>query len=82
MASTERGTLAEFIHRSLVVEPDSLGMLADLAGEVLGARSGRLFVVDYAMRCVRELREDGLAKVLAGMTDPAEIMRVVFTAGY
>ena len=59
MASTERGTLAEFIHRSLVVEPDSLGMLADLAGEVLGARSGRLFVVDYAMRCVRELREDG-----------------------
>jgi type IV pilus assembly protein PilB len=29
-----------------------------------------------------ELREDGLAKVLAGMTTPEEVMRVVFTAGY
>ncbi len=29
-----------------------------------------------------ELREDGLVKVLAGVTDPAEVMRVVFTAGY
>ncbi|MEA2553999.1 MAG: type pilus assembly protein PilB [Fimbriimonadaceae bacterium] len=31
---------------------------------------------------MRELREDGLGKVLAGMTDPGEVMRVVFTAGY
>jgi len=31
---------------------------------------------------MKELREDGLQKVLAGMTDPAEVMRVVFTAGY
>ncbi len=31
---------------------------------------------------MKELREDGLAKVLAGVTDPSEIMRVVFTAGY
>ena len=31
---------------------------------------------------MRELREDGLGKVLAGVTDPAEVMRVVFTAGY
>lgn len=31
---------------------------------------------------MRELREDGLAKVLAGITDPAEVMRVVFTAGF
>ena len=29
-----------------------------------------------------ELREDGLQKVLAGITDPSEVMRVVFTAGY
>jgi len=29
-----------------------------------------------------ELRQDGLGKVLAGMTDPGEVMRVVFTAGY
>jgi type IV pilus assembly protein PilB len=31
---------------------------------------------------MRELREDGLHKVLAGVTDPGEVMRVVFTAGY
>jgi type IV pilus assembly protein PilB len=31
---------------------------------------------------MRELREDGLHKVLAGMTDPSEVMRVVFTAGF
>ncbi len=59
MPSTDRGALAEFIHRSLLVEPDSLGRLADLTAEVLGARSGRLFVADYALRQVRELRGDG-----------------------
>jgi type IV pilus assembly protein PilB len=31
---------------------------------------------------MKELREDGLAKVLMGLTDPAEVMRVVFTAGF
>ena len=31
---------------------------------------------------MRELREDGLGKVLAGITDPGEVMRVVFTAGF
>ncbi|HRI45257.1 MAG TPA: ATPase, T2SS/T4P/T4SS family [Fimbriimonadaceae bacterium] len=31
---------------------------------------------------MRELREDGLHKVLAGQTTPEEVMRVVFTAGY
>ena len=31
---------------------------------------------------MKELREDGLGKVLGGVTDPGEIMRVVFTAGY
>ena len=31
---------------------------------------------------MKELREDGLEKVLTGMTDPQEIMRVVFTAGF
>ncbi len=31
---------------------------------------------------MRELREDGLIKVLNGNTDPGEVMRVVFTAGY
>ena len=31
---------------------------------------------------MKELREDGLGKVLAGQTDPGEVMRVVFTAGY
>jgi type IV pilus assembly protein PilB len=31
---------------------------------------------------MRELREDGLEKVLGGVTDPQEVMRVVFTAGF
>ncbi len=31
---------------------------------------------------MHELREDGLLKVLAGLTTPEEVMRVVFTAGY
>lgn len=31
---------------------------------------------------MRELREDGLAKVLMGVTTPEEVMRVVFTAGF
>lgn len=31
---------------------------------------------------MKELREDGLLKVLAGVTDPSEVMRVVFTAGF
>ncbi|RYG25560.1 type II secretion system protein GspE [bacterium] len=31
---------------------------------------------------MHELREDGLLKVLSGVTDPSEVMRVVFTAGY
>ncbi|MHB8636369.1 MAG: GspE/PulE family protein [Fimbriimonadaceae bacterium] len=31
---------------------------------------------------MHELREDGLGKVLLGVTDPQEVMRVVFTAGY
>jgi type IV pilus assembly protein PilB len=31
---------------------------------------------------MHELREDGLVKVLAGQTDPGEVMRVVFTAGF
>ena len=31
---------------------------------------------------MHELREDGLLKVLGGVTDPSEVMRVVFTAGF
>jgi len=31
---------------------------------------------------MKELREDGLGKVLQGVTDPNEVMRVVFTAGF
>ena len=30
---------------------------------------------------MKELKEDGLAKVLEGITDPDEVTRVVFTAG-
>ena len=31
---------------------------------------------------MKELKEDGLIKVLAQQTTPEEVMRVVFTAGY
>ncbi|MBZ0212848.1 MAG: type II/IV secretion system protein, partial [Nitrospirae bacterium] len=31
---------------------------------------------------MKELKEDGLGKVLSGVTDPAEVRRVVFTAGH
>ncbi len=57
--STEPGPLSEFVARASVIEPDSIGALADLAAEVLGATSGRLFIADYALREVRELRGDG-----------------------
>ena len=59
MAAAERGALAEFVARSLMVEPSALGVLAGLAADVLGAQSGRLFVADYALRRARELRGDG-----------------------
>lgn len=50
---------AAFMRRSLIAQPGSLGVLASMAAEVLGARSGRLFVVDYGLRCIRELGADG-----------------------
>lgn len=58
-SAADSGALSEFVHRSLMVEPSSLGRLADLAADALGARSGRLFVADYALRRVRELRGNG-----------------------
>lgn len=63
MSSSDRGPILEFMDRALLLEPDSLGALAALAGDVLGACSGRLFVVDYALRCVRELHGDGTTGV-------------------
>ena len=59
MPAADRSALGEFVGRSLLVEPSALGMLADLAADVLGARSGRLFVADYALRRACELRGDG-----------------------
>jgi len=63
MSSSDSAPILEFMHRSLLLGPDALGALAGLAGDVLGARSGRLFVADYALRCVRELRGDGTTGV-------------------
>jgi type IV pilus assembly protein PilB len=31
---------------------------------------------------MHELREDGLQKILKGVTTPEEVMRVIFTAGF
>ena len=59
MPAADRRALGEFVDRSLMVEPSSLGTLADLAAAALGARSGRLFVADYALRRACELRGDG-----------------------
>ena len=59
MPAADRSALGEFVGRSLLVEPSALGMLANLAANVLGARSGRLFVADYALRRACELRGDG-----------------------
>ena len=59
MPAADRSALGEFVDRSLMVEPSSLGTLADLAAAALGARSGRLFVADYALRRACELRGDG-----------------------
>ena len=59
MPEADRSALGEFVDRSLMVEPSALGMLANLAADALGARCGRLFVADYALRRARELRGDG-----------------------
>ncbi len=56
---TDRGAIAEFEEKSLMVEPSELGTLATLAADVLGAHSGSLFIADYALRRARELRSDG-----------------------
>ena len=59
MPMTDRNTVAEFAEKSLSVEPSDLGELATLAADALGARSGCLFIADYALRRACELRGDG-----------------------
>ena len=60
--------------------------LMTLNGEIAELIVRRAPLGDIKEACkangMKELREDGLGKVLAGITDPAEVMRVVFTAGY
>jgi hypothetical protein len=58
-SSADSGPVAAFLRRSLVAQPGSLGALASIAAEALGAGSGRLFVVDYGLRHIRELGADG-----------------------
>jgi type IV pilus assembly protein PilB len=59
-----------------------LTMNAEIAELVV--RRAPLYDIKQAAKSngMKELREDGLGKVLAGQTDPGEVMRVVFTAGY
>ena len=62
VAPTSRSRAAEqFARSSLIAQPGSLGVLAPIAADALGARSGRLFVADYGLRCIRELDADGTA---------------------
>jgi hypothetical protein len=42
-----------------VLPPASVASIVDVVCEVLGARSGRLFVADYGLRSIRELGPDG-----------------------
>ena len=57
----------------------SLGEIAELV-----VRRAPLNDIKEAAKAngMHELRENGLVKVLAGLLDPQEVMRVVFTAGY
>jgi hypothetical protein len=55
------GPAEQFARRSLTAQPGSLGILAPMAAEALGARSGRLFIVDYGLRSIRSLDADGAA---------------------
>lgn len=53
------GPAAWFARQSLLAQPDSLGVLAQVAADSVGASSGRLFIVDYGLRSVRALGADG-----------------------
>ena len=59
--SSRVGAAEQFARRSLIAQPGSLGVLAPMAAEALGARSGRLFIVDYGLRSIRSLDADGTA---------------------
>src|SRR4051794_4768566 len=60
--SAVKGQAAEqFARRSLTAEPGSLGVLATMAADALGANSGRLFIADYGLRRIRSLDADGTA---------------------
>ncbi|MER3495485.1 MAG: type II secretion system protein GspE, partial [Armatimonadota bacterium] len=59
-----------------------LRMNSEIA-ELVVRRAGQNEIKEAAKaNGMKELREDGLYKVLQGLTDPSEIMRVVFTAGF
>ena len=61
---------------------EMLTMNAEIA-ELVVRRAPQQDIKDAAKaNGMKELREDGLYKVLQGVTDPSEIMRVVFTAGF
>ncbi len=56
--------------------------MTDEVGDLLTRRAPARDIRDAAKRAgMHDLREDGLRKVLDGITTPEEVMRVVFTAG-
>ena len=57
----EFGPAEQFARRALIAQPSSLGILAPMSAEAVGARSGRLFIVDYGLRSIRSLDADGTA---------------------
>lgn len=54
----KRGPAEQFARRSSSAQPDSLGVLAPMAADALGARSARLFIVDYGLWSIRSLDAD------------------------
>ena len=54
------GSALQKLHRiANVLPPASVASIVDVVCDVLGARSGRLFVADYGLRSIRELGPDG-----------------------
>ena len=42
-----------------VLPPESIATIVDVVGDIVGARSGTLYVADYGLRSVRQLGPDG-----------------------
>ena len=51
--------IAELYRVANVLPPASVANIVDVVAEIVGARSGRLFIADYGLRSLRQLGPDG-----------------------